>query len=189
MRKLCSVSSLILGIVLFAGFTAAACLAYYTTAGVFVTAQLAALYAALGLLGALAVVFRWYTFAFLFYAGCALGWAAGNYIGSLNGDFAPTAGVITASFLMCAFALVGLILEVGRQKNRMRRKAARREAERQAEQARRQAEGQADAALFEAQPGEGAAPAAEQAAPEEPSETPAAPPAEEAAPADASVPK
>ncbi len=136
MRKIFSVSSLILGIIFFAIFIVAACAAYYLTAGVFVTSELAILYAALGLMGALAVVFRGYIFAVLFYIGCALGWATGHYISTLEGDFAPTAGVIATFFLIGCFGLVGLLLEIGRLRRRRRRKAEQRETERQAEQQR-----------------------------------------------------
>jgi len=117
-RKVFSVSSLILGITFFAVFIVAACAAYYLTAGVFVTAELAVLYAALGLLGALAVVVRGYIFAVLFYIGCALGWATGYYVSTLEGDFAPTAGVITTFFVIGCFTLVGLVVEMRRIRHR-----------------------------------------------------------------------
>jgi len=139
MNKVFRLSSLIFGIVFFAVFMTAACVAYYMTAGVFVTANLAALYAVLGALGALAIMFRRYLFASFFYTGCALGWATGHYVSTLKGDFAPTAGVIATFFLIGAFSLVGLILEWGLFRRRSRKKAEQRQAEREAEERRQQA--------------------------------------------------
>lgn len=136
MRKIFSIFSLILGIVFFAIFMVAACAAYYLTAGVFVTARLAVLYAGLGLLGAFSIVFRGYMFSALFYIGCALGWVTGRYVSTLEGEFAPTAGVIATFFLIGCFALVGLILEIGRLKRRRRKRAERRQAEWLAEEQR-----------------------------------------------------
>ncbi len=138
MRKIFSTSTLILGIVFFVLFMVAACAAYYMTAGVFVTSQIAILYAALGLLGALGVVFRFYVFSILFYLGCALGWMSGQYIASLQGDFAPQAGIISTFFMIGAFSLIGLLFEIKRQRRHLRKKAEAREAERMAEEARKQ---------------------------------------------------
>jgi len=138
-RKLFSVSSLILGIIFFAVFMVAAVAVYYLTAGVFVTSRVAMLYTVLGLLGALAVVLRQYIFATLFYIGCALGWASGHYVSTLEGEFTATAGVITTFFLIGCFALVGLVLEVRRLRRRLRRKAEERRLERQAEKQRQAA--------------------------------------------------
>lgn len=139
MSKVFRLSSLITGIVVFAIFMAAACIAYYMTAGVFVDANLAILYAVLGALGALAMMFRRYLFSILFYIGCALGWMTGHYVSTLKGEFAPTAGVITTFFLIGAFSLVGLIAEFGLFRRRRRKKAERQEAERLAEERRQQA--------------------------------------------------
>jgi apolipoprotein N-acyltransferase len=139
MRKVFSVSSLILGILFFVVFIVAACSAYYLTAGVFVTAELAALYAGLGFLGAFAVVFRGYIFSTLFYIGCALGWATGHYVSTLEGDFAPTAGVITTFFLIGCFALVGFILEMRRLRRRRRKRMEQRQAEWLADEQRKKA--------------------------------------------------
>jgi F0F1-type ATP synthase assembly protein I len=139
MRKVFSVSSLIVGIFFFVIFMVAAAAAYYLTAGVFVSANLAILYAALGLCGALAVVFHRYIFAVLFYIGCALGWATGHYIGTLSGDFAPTAGVIATFFLIGCFALIGFTLEVRRVRRSLRKKAEQKEADRLAEEQRQKA--------------------------------------------------
>lgn len=136
MNKVFRLSSLIFGIIFFAVFMTAACVAYYLTAGVFVNANLAALYAVLGALGAFAIMFRRYLFAGFFYTGCALGWLTGHYVSTLKGEFAPTAGVIATFFLIGAFSLVGLILEWGLFKRRRRKKAEQREAERQAEERR-----------------------------------------------------
>jgi hypothetical protein len=157
MGKVFRVSSLIVGLVFFAVFMVAACAAYYLTAGVFVTSSMAALYAALGLLGALSMVLRAYIFASLFYIGCALGWATGHYVSTLQGDFAPTAGVIATFFLIGCFGLVGFLLEVGRLRRRLRRKAEKREAERQAEKlklllAEQKAEPQTESPQQEASP-------------------------------------
>lgn len=138
MRKIFSTSTLILGIIFFVLFMVAACAAYYMTAGVFVTSQIAILYAALGLLGALGVVFRFYVFSILFYIGCALGWMSGQYIASLQGDFAPQAGVISTFFMIGAFSIIGLLFEIKRQRRRLRKKAEAKEAERMAEDARKQ---------------------------------------------------
>lgn len=139
MNKVFRLSSLIMGILFFAIFMALACIAYYMTAGVFVDANLAVLYAVLGALGALAMMFRRYLFAVLFYVGCALGWVTGHYVSTLKGEFAPTAGVIATFFIIGAFSLVGLISEFGLFRRRRRKKAERQEAERLAEERRQQA--------------------------------------------------
>ncbi|NLF35118.1 MAG: hypothetical protein GX585_04045 [Clostridiales bacterium] len=132
MRRVFSTSSLILGIVFFVLFMVAACVAYYMTAGVFVTSELAILYAVLGILGALGAVFRLFLFSGLFYAGCVLGWLTGRFVGSLEGAFAPKAGVICTFFLIGVFSLLGILLEVKRQKRRHRKRAAQREREEEA---------------------------------------------------------
>ena len=80
-QKSFSSATLLTGVAAFIVFLVAACAAYYTTAGVFVTAQIAAVYAVLGALGALALLFRRKLFALFFYVGCVLGWLSGNFVG------------------------------------------------------------------------------------------------------------
>lgn len=136
MRRIFSVASLIVAVVFFALFMTVACTAYYLTHGQFISSELAAIYAALGLLGALSVVLRRYLFSILFYLGCALGWGAGLWVGTLKGSFAPTAGNIASVFLICCFSLIGFTLEIKgvrkRQKVRRQEKEAAREREAQA---------------------------------------------------------
>lgn len=151
MRKIFSVSSLILGVIFFVLFIVAACAAYYLTAGEFVSDKVAILYVALGLLGAIGVVFRAYVFAFLFYVGCALGWMTGHYVATLEGDFSDTAGVITTFFLIGVFALIGLLLQISHIKRRRRKKEKRQEAEERKEAERQEAEQRKEAERQEAE--------------------------------------
>ena len=106
-KKSFSSATLLTGVAAFIVFLVAACAAYYMTAGVFVTAQIAAVYAVLGALGALALLFRRKLFALFFYVGCVLGWLSGNFVGGLEGDFAPTAGLICTFGLILLFAACG----------------------------------------------------------------------------------
>ncbi len=160
-----------MGILFFAIFMALACIAYYMTAGVFVDANLAVLYAVLGALGALAMMFRRYLFAVLFYVGCALGWVTGHYVSTLKGEFAPTAGVIAPFFIIGAFSLVGLISEFGlfrlaeerRQQALLAEQKARAEQQAREDQARaKEAAARAEKSGEEPPQAESAEPAAEE---------------------------
>lgn len=101
---------------------------YYVTAGEFVSAHLAMIYAGLSLLGALAVLFRLYRFVLLYYVGCAIGWTTGVAVSSLKGAFAPTAGMICTGFFIVIFAVFGVLA----QWKRMRKQMAKRKADREA---------------------------------------------------------
>ncbi|MCI2106395.1 MAG: hypothetical protein LKK00_06685 [Intestinimonas sp.] len=131
MKKYLNGPSIFLGLICFAVFMVAACAFYYLTAGVFVSAEVAALYAALAALGGLAVIFCRFLFAIFFYIGCLLGWLSGRYIGSLEGAFAPTAGLICTFFLISVFSLIGVYLEYHRIRRSIRKSRARREQEEQ----------------------------------------------------------
>ena len=138
-KKSFSSATLLTGVAAFIVFLVAACAAYYMTAGVFVTAQIAAVYAVLGALGALALLFRRKLFALFFYVGCVLGWLSGNFVGGLEGDFAPTAGLICTFFLMAVFAFIGAWLEWKRFRHRRRKEKDRRERQQQEDEARERA--------------------------------------------------
>lgn len=136
MKKYFSGPALLCALFAFLLFVVAACAAHYWTAGVFVTAQLALLYVILGAVGALALFLRRVWFALFFYIGCALGWAAGWFVGALEGDFAPTAGLICTYFLMAVFAIIGAWLECKHIRRRRQRERDRRERQRQEDEAR-----------------------------------------------------
>ena len=131
-----SSATLLTGVAAFIVFLVAACAAYYTTAGVFVTAQIAAVYAVLGALGALALLFRRKLFALFFYVGCVLGWLSGNFVGGLEGDFAPTAGLICTFGLILLFAVLGGVLEWKAFRRRRRKEQARLERQQKEDAAR-----------------------------------------------------
>lgn len=95
----------------FAAFMAVGLGAYYIKVGEFVSANLASLYALLALVGAAAVMLGLWRFVAFYYAGCALAWVCGGYVGGLEGEFAPTAGALTTGFLIAVFALLGLVLQ------------------------------------------------------------------------------
>lgn len=139
MKKYFSGPALLCALLAFLLFVVAACATYYWTAGVFVTARLALLYVVLGAAGALALLLRRVWFAFFFYIGCALGWAAGQFVGALEGDFAPTAGLICTFFLMAVFAFIGAWLEWKRFRHRRRKEKDRRERQQQEDEARERA--------------------------------------------------
>ena len=146
----------------FAVFLVAGLGAYYLTVGEFVTAELAGIYALLALVGAGAVLLRLRWFAVPYYVGCAAAWVCGSYVGTLRGDFAPTAGAITAAFLIAVFALFGLILQwraFRRKRLRRKEEKARAEAEAEAgaaeEKAQKEAAAVTAAAATSEQPGEG----------------------------------
>ena len=145
-RPLFTAANLVSAIVSFAAFLAIGLTGYYLSAGEFVSAQLAVVYAALALAGALAVFLRLYRFTLLYYAGCALGWGAGWFIAGLKGDFAPTAGTICTFFIIAVFAVFGMLAQF---KSRKKRRARRKEAEAQAarEEALAQEEAAKEAAL------------------------------------------
>lgn len=129
--------------------------AYYMTAGEFVTADIAFIYVALSLVGALGAFFRLRWFAVLFYLGCALGWTSGVYISSLNGDFAPTAGTIATFFLIGVFTLLGAMCQwKASKKKRAKRREQELQAALKAEEERKQAE--LDAARAEREKAEAA---------------------------------
>lgn len=129
-------ATLLTGVVAFLVFLVAACAAYYMTAGVFVTAQIAAVYAVLGALGALALLFRRKLFALFFYVGCVLGWLSGNFVSGLEGDFAPTAGLICTFGLILLFAVLGSVLEWKAFRRRRRKEQARLERQQKEDAAR-----------------------------------------------------
>jgi len=131
-----------LAVVCFAAFLVVGLGAYYVTVGEFVTAELASLYALLSLIGAGAVLLGLWWLAVPYYIGCALAWACGSYVGGLKGDFAPTAGAISAAFVLAVFALLGLVL----QWRSLRKKWVRHKAEKAAAEAAAQAEEQKEAA-------------------------------------------
>jgi hypothetical protein len=122
MKKIASGKTLILGIFCFIVFLIAACGLYYAQNRIFPSGSLVAVYAALGALGALALVFRRYAFAVLFWGGTVLGYASGSYVGGLEGDFAPTAGLIVLVGCIVLFAVLGAVVEAKRI-GRGRRKA------------------------------------------------------------------
>lgn len=103
---------------------------YYMEAGEFVSERLAGIYALLSLVGAGAVLLRFWWFALPYYIGCALAWVFGNYVGAQKGEFVPAAGAITA-----AFALLGLVL----QRRALRRRRLRRKEEQAREELKREA--------------------------------------------------
>ncbi|NCB62930.1 MAG: hypothetical protein EOM52_04840 [Clostridia bacterium] len=150
-KKLFSGPVLLCGLLAFVLFMVAACAAYYFTAKVFVTAELAVLYAVLGLLGGLALVFRRRLFAAFFYIGCILGWLTGNFVASLEGAFAPTAGVICTFFLIAVFALIGGALEWSLWKRRRAKEIRRREKQRQEDESREKALLEAQKSKLESQ--------------------------------------
>ena len=160
-RPLFTAANLVSAIVSFAAFLAIGLTGYYLSAGEFVSAQLAVVYAALALAGAMAVFLRLYRFTLLYYAGCALGWGAGWFIAGLKGDFAPTAGTICTFFIIAVFAVFGMLAQFkSLKKRRERRKEAEAQAAAQAEEARKQAE--LDAARREREEAEAALTAAVQ---------------------------
>ncbi len=127
-RPFFTVARLAAALLCFAAFLVIGLAGYYLSAGEFVSAELAAVYCALDLVGAGAVLLRLGHFAVLYYIGCALGWAAGWFIAGLKGDFAPTAGAICTFFLIGVFSLFGAIA----QWRAIRRKLARRREEKKA---------------------------------------------------------
>lgn len=135
-QKSFSSATLLTGVAAFIVFLVAACAAYYMTAGVFVTAQIAAVYAVLGALGALALLFRRKLFALFFYVGCVLGWLSGHFVGGLEGDFAPTAGLICTFGLILLFAVLGSVLEWKAFRRRRRKEQARLERQQKEDAAR-----------------------------------------------------
>lgn len=131
-----SAARLGLALACFAAFLVAGLGAYYLTVGEFVTAELAGVYALLSLVGAGAVLLRLRWFAVPYYAGCVLAWVCGSYVGTLKGEFAPTAGAITAAFLIAVFTLFGLIFQWRSfRKKRQHRKEEKAKAEAQAKAA------------------------------------------------------
>jgi len=146
-RPLFTMSRVVTALVWFTAFLVVALGGYYMSAGEFVSARLAAIYAVLALVGALAVFFRLRRFAFFYYAGCALGWVVGWYISGLKGEFAPTFGTICTISFIAIFALLGIMSQWdGVKKQRAKRKAAEAKALQEAEEARLQAEREAEEA-------------------------------------------
>ncbi len=138
-KKPFSTTTLLVGVVAFVLFLVAACAAYYVTTGVFVSAQIAGIYAVLGALGALALLFRMKLFPFFFYVGCVLGWLSGRFVGGLDGDFAPTAGLICTFGLILLFSLLGTLLEWKAFQRRRRKERERLERQQKEDAAREQA--------------------------------------------------
>lgn len=138
-KKPVSTATLLVGVVAFLIFLVAACAAYYVTTGVFVSAQIAGIYAILGALGALALLFRMKLFPLFFYVGCVLGWLSGRFVGGLDGDFAPTAGLICTFGLILFFSLVGTLLEWKAFQRRRRKDRERLERQQKEDTAREQA--------------------------------------------------
>lgn len=136
-----TIADLVMALLCFVAFLVLGLWAHYTAVGEFATAHLAAVYTILALVGAAAVLLRLWWFALLYYPGCALAWAAGGFIAGLKGDFAPTAGLIAASFLVAVFTLFGAIAQwrAFRRKSRRRREEREKEAI-QAEEERRRNE-------------------------------------------------
>lgn len=140
-KPLFTLRRFVTALICFGAFLVVGIGAYYMTAGEFVTADIAMIYVALALVGALGAFFRLRWFAVLFYVGCILGWVSGGYISSLKGEFAPTAGTICTFFLIAVFTLLGAMCQ---WKTIKKRRAKRREQEHQAalkaEEERKQAE-------------------------------------------------
>ena len=133
MKKIASGRTLILGVICFLVFLVAACGLYYVQNKVFPSGRLVTVYAVLGALGALALVFRRYAFAVLFWGGTVLGYAAGSYVGGLEGDFAPTAGLIVLVGCIVLFAVIGAAVEARRIGHGLRKAKQRAEQERAAD--------------------------------------------------------
>ena len=140
-RPFFTASNLAAALLCFAAFLAVGLGGYYVVVGEFVSAQLAAIYTVLALVGGVAVLLRLRRFTVLYYLGCILGWAAGWFVSGLKGNFAPTAGMICTFFLIGVFTLFGVIFEgKGMKKRRVRRKEEQARAEAAAETARREGE-------------------------------------------------
>lgn len=138
MKKYLNGPSLLSALLSFILFVAAAGAAHYWANGVFMSARVALVYVILGAVGALALLLRRIWLALFFYAGCVLGWLAGRYIGSLNGEFAPTAGLIATFFLIGVFTLLGLGLEWKFFQHHRKKVKARRERQQQEDAEREQ---------------------------------------------------
>ncbi len=122
-------------LVCFAGFLVLGLGAYYMTMGEFVSAELAGTYMLLSLVGAAAVLLRLWRFVVPYYVGCALAWVCGSYVGALKGDFAPTAGAISAAFLIAVSALFGTIFQWrALRKKLLKRREEKAAAEKKAEE-------------------------------------------------------
>ncbi len=122
-----------LGVICFLVFLIAACGLYYVQNQVFPSGRLVTVYAVLGALGALALIFRRYAFACLFWGGTVLGYVSGSYVGGLEGDFAPTAGLIVLVGCIVLFTLIGVVVEAKRVARGRRKAKERQEQERAAE--------------------------------------------------------
>ena len=68
--------------------------------------------------------------------GCVLGWLSGNFVGGLEGDFAPTAGLICTFGLILLFAVLGGVLEWKAFRRRRRKEQARLERQQKEDAAR-----------------------------------------------------
>ncbi len=121
-------------LVCFAGFLVLGLGAYYLTVGEFVSGELAGIYALLSMLGAAAVLLRLWRFAVPYYMGCVLAWVCGSYVGALKGDFAPTAGAISAAFLIAVFALFGAIFQYRALRKKLLKRREEKAAEKKAEE-------------------------------------------------------
>ena len=146
-----STAHLGLALVCFVAFLVVGLGAYYLTVGEFVTAELAGTYALLSIVGAAGVLLRLWWFAVPYYIGCILAWICGSYVGALKGEFAPTAGAITAGFLIAVFALFGAVL----QWRSLRKKRLRRKEEKAREEIKREAAAVTAAAAISEPPAEG----------------------------------
>lgn len=151
-KPLFTMRRVVTALICFAAFLLVSMGGFYMSAGEFVSANLAAIYAALALVGALAVFFRMRRFAFFYYMGCVLGWVAGWYISGLKGEFAPTFGTICTIAFIAVFSVLGLMSQWdGWKKRREKRKAAEAKAAQEAEEARIKEEQEAEEARKQAE--------------------------------------
>ncbi len=154
-KPLFTLRRFVTALICFVAFLVVGIGAYYMTAGEFVTADIAVIYVALALVGALGAFFRLRWFAVLFYMGCILGWVSGGYISSLKGEFAPAAGTICTFFLIAVFTLLGVMFQwKAIKKKRAKRREQEHQAALRAEEERKQAE--LDAARAEREKAEAA---------------------------------
>ena len=151
-KPLFTMRRFVTALICFAAFLLVSMGGYYVSAGEFVSARLAAIYAALALVGALAIFFRMRRFAFFYYMGCGLGWVVGWYISGLKGEFAPTFGTICTIGFIAVFSVLGLMSQWdGWKKRREKRKAAEAKAAQEAEEARVKEEQAAEEARRQAE--------------------------------------
>lgn len=114
MNKITNFKALITAMILYAVFLVLICGLYYIDKGVFVSAEFAMRYAVIGAVGAVPILFRRYFFGILFLCGGLLGYIIEGFFSSLEGSFAPTAGLIANLSVLVIFTIVGLAIEVWR---------------------------------------------------------------------------